>query len=1079
MLGPLEVSADDGTRVEPSQPLQRAALCVLAVRAGRPVTARALGELLWGDDAPGRGAGAVKTCLSGVRRALTRDRLPLGHGGYRLVPHQGDTSDLAIFHDLTARAREALARAAAGDKAASRAAARADKEDKGAQADKCREEAAELFGQALALWREPVLADLPDTPSLAGVRTGLLGERRRVREEAAETLLALGRYRDLIPDLCAWLDDDPLDESLSGTLMLALHRSGRKAEALRCFDRTRAAITSATGSEPGRALRDLAVRIRNDGEHGADDANGTPAWSDRGSPRTSAWSGRGGSWSSAWSDEGGLRTSGRSDEGALRGPAWSDGGGPRTPPWANGGPQAPLSSNGSGSRTSAWTEGSGPRMPALSDGSGARTPDMSDRGGARSPAWSVRGGSRADAWSVRELPPVRQLPPDVRDFTGRDAERDAIEGLLRAVSTVPPIVHVTGPPGIGKTALALHVAHRVEDVFPDGQIHVQLAGTSMMPREIAAVLGEVLRALGVQADDIPDTLNGRAAVYRSRLAGRRVLVVADDAADAAQVRPLLPGEPGSALLVTGRSRHIGLDGADVVDVGPLASGEAVRMLAGIVGGARVAGELSAADAIAAACDGFPLALRIAGARLAARPAWPMSHLADLLDGPGRLDEMVAGDTAVRTHIEHAYAALGVTGRRAFRILALAGPHPFAPWVAEVLLDTTDAGEVLAELADRCLLTACGVDRLGQPRHRMHDLLREFATERLRDDPDAEPAMERLIIAWLELVDAADDRAPRDPYFPPPARFRRRAVIRADLVARLIAPDPAAWIDSEMANLRTIVEVACVANRHRLATGIVMRLAAHAHLHRKHFEVEYLWRVVAKAATEAGDPDTAAYARFRGAAVLAGDRSRPADALAMADEAAEVFERSENHRDLSRVLGLRAFCRQATDRPEEALRDAERGLALAERTGERHAELSCLRVLGLVLSKLGDHEAAVAAVERARLIALELGEPAYQGIVLYSLIRIHDDAGRHDRIPALCEEGLALTRSINHVAGAAYFHEQWGKAHQGMGEHTQAIARLRLAIDLFASQRETGPEAVCRERLAESLRALRTEKASQN
>ncbi|RFU39400.1 SARP family transcriptional regulator, partial [Actinomadura logoneensis] len=154
------------------------------------------------------------------------------------------------------------------------------------------------------------------------------------------------------------------------------------------------------------------------------------------------------------------------------------------------------------------------------------------------------GTGRTPAGTAPELPPLRQLPPDVRDFTGRDAERRAIEERLRATSAVPPIVHVTGPPGIGKTALALHAAHRVEDAFPDGQIHVQLAGASMVPRKVAAVLGEVLRALGVRPGDIPDTVEARAAAYRSRLAGRRVLVFADDAADAAQVRPLLPGEPG-------------------------------------------------------------------------------------------------------------------------------------------------------------------------------------------------------------------------------------------------------------------------------------------------------------------------------------------------------------------------------------------------------------------------------------------------------------------------------------------------------------------------------------------------------
>ncbi|MCP2343787.1 tetratricopeptide (TPR) repeat protein [Actinomadura rupiterrae] len=628
-----------------------------------------------------------------------------------------------------------------------------------------------------------------------------------------------------------------------------------------------------------------------------------------------------------------------------------------------------------------------------------------------------------------------------------------------------------GPPGVGKTALALHVAHQVEDAFPDGQIHVQLAGASMVPREVVAVLGEVLRTLGVRPEDMPDGLAERAAAYRSRLAGRRVLIFADDAADAAQVGPLVPGEPGSALLVTSRSRHLGLDGAHNVDIRPMSSEEGVALLAEIVGEARVAAERPAADAIVAACDGFPLALRIAGARLVARPSWPLAHLASLLDGPGRLDHMVAGDTAVRAHIEAGYAALDERAQQAFRMLALAGPHSFASWVADVLLDTADASDVLSELVDRCLLTACGVDRIGQPRYRMHDLMREFATERLRDDPNTEPALERLIVAWLELSDAADDRAPRDPYFPAPARFRRRAVVGADLIGRLVAPDPAAWIESEMPNLRTIVEVACAANRHRLATGIVMRLAAHAHLHRQHFEVEYLWRFVARAATEAGDAGTAAYARFRGAAVVAADQGRHADAVPMADEAVEVFERSENYRDLSRVLGLRAYCRQELDHPEEALRDAERGLALAEQTGERHAELSCLRVLGLCFSKLGDHERAVDACERALAIGRELGEPAFQGIALVSLVRVYQGAGLYDRIPALCEEGLALMRSIDHVLGAALFHEQWGYAHQGLGEHAQAVARLRLAIDLFASQKAALSEATCRENLAKSLRAL--------
>jgi DNA-binding SARP family transcriptional activator len=358
-----------------------------------------------------------------------------------------------------------------------------------------------------------------------------------------------------------------------------------------------------------------------------------------------------------------------------------------------------------------------------------------------------------DAWV-----PAFQLPAASADFTGRAIERETVISALFPCGGHPgvPVVAVSGPPGVGKTSLALYAAHKIRAKFPDGQLWVQLGGASARPRESGDVLGELLRALGTHGSAIPDGCSERAVCYRSRLADRKVLVVVDDAASAAQVRPMLPGTPGCALLVTSRSRLEDLDGAHLMPLDVMTPEDAADLLVRIIGRPRVASERGAAAELVQACGALPLALRVAAAKLAARPSWPLPAMVRRLAGErDRLRELEAGDLSVRASIASSYESLPEGPRRAFRLLALLGPSDFAEWVISALLGEPDARDVTGELVGRSLLTPLGVDATGEPRYRLHDLLRDYAAERLDDEPAASKneAMDRLISGWLQLAPA--------------------------------------------------------------------------------------------------------------------------------------------------------------------------------------------------------------------------------------------------------------------------------------------------------------------------------------
>lgn len=293
----------------------------------------------------------------------------------------------------------------------------------------------------------------------------------------------------------------------------------------------------------------------------------------------------------------------------------------------------------------------------------------------------------------------QQLPATVADFTGRAAfVRELSEQLATAEGSVMAVSALTGIGGVGKTTLAVHVAHAAHTHFPDGQLYVDLQGAGHSPSDPEAVLGAFLRALGTPDASIPNGVEERAALYRSALAGRRVLALLDNARDAAQVRPLLPGTDGCAALITSRVRMIDLAGAHLVDLDVMSPDEAFTLFTLIVGEERVNAEREASMDVVGACGFLPLAIRIAASRLAARRTWTVSVLArKLADERRRLDELRAGDLAVNSSFELGYKQLEPRQARAFRLLGLADGPDISLAAAAALLDMdTDSAEALLE-----------------------------------------------------------------------------------------------------------------------------------------------------------------------------------------------------------------------------------------------------------------------------------------------------------------------------------------------------------------------------------------------
>ncbi|MFI7115596.1 BTAD domain-containing putative transcriptional regulator [Amycolatopsis sp. NPDC049868] len=676
----------------------------------------------------------------------------------------------------------------------------------------------------------------------------------------------------------------------------------------------------------------------------------------------------------------------------------------------------------------------------------------------------LRGEDPVPSAKTAPIFPICQLPPDIADLAGRESEIAKLSGLLGDGTGVPVAV-ITGEPGAGKSTLAVTTAHRLRRSFPDGQLFVPLSGASD-PRDLSAVLGDLLRALGVTGPAIPDDVEARAAVYRGRLADRRVLVVLDDAASPEQVRALLPGTPGSAVLITSRRRLSGLAGADRLPLAPLSGAEAMTLLARLAGPDRVGAERADAERIAKACGNLPLALRIAGSRLAMRPGLLLGKLAGRLeDEVSRLDELQVSDLQVRGSIALSYQALSPAARRAFRLIGRCRTLDLPAWAVSTLIDDEGADEAIDELVEASLLEATGLDPTGEQRFRVHDLVRVFATElgrELETRAERVATVAKVSDAALCLADTAARRLPRTVPMPLSDHDVPAQPLDGELVERLLR-DPGTWFSVERANLVSAVSSLCAVGWRRKALRILERLSAYLYMHSHYTDMRTAYETLRDAAREAGDRHIAVIAEANLAVLLhvRGEYERAAEGYReCSKELAELG-------DLATRVWVEtnlAHCLVGLGRAGESLHAATqaREMSTVEDSGT-HAS----RAESAALHRLGKISEALEIDRRILAQARESADDRQLGVALQGLSWSLMLDGRQEEALATIEESVRVLRRTTAKSALAKSLRTQGAILAGAGRRDGAVKAYENARRLAGALEERPRELSCTRAIAAS------------
>ncbi|SES46465.1 AfsR/SARP family transcriptional regulator [Actinokineospora terrae] len=648
----------------------------------------------------------------------------------------------------------------------------------------------------------------------------------------------------------------------------------------------------------------------------------------------------------------------------------------------------------------------------------------------------------------------RHLPPDVSDFTGRAEQLHTIMALSEAGAATAPAVLVSGAPGTGKSALAVHAAHRLRVRYPDGQLFADLRGSG---RDLGAheVLSRFLGALGVAAGDVPTDFAERVELFGRRVADKRLLIVLDNARDAEQVRYLLPQAPNCLVIVTSRTRLPGLLGVVRVELDLLSTEASMRMLGRVVGLSRVESEPIAAATIAELCGGIPLAVRAAGAKLLARPNWPLRALAARLsDERGRLDEPADGDLAVRCGLRLNYAELDDVHRHAFHLLALLDLPDFGSWLAAPLLEVgvDEAEDVVERLVDLRLVEVAGIDAIGRVRYRFHDMVQLFGAEQANREEPADAvaaAVCRTLAAWMCLVEAGANRLPR-------VTLGLRTTPRAgvDLDARLVADteqDPSGWFRSETAAVVRTVERAHELGIDEMTTMLIAALLSSPFAARNEFDGwQRTHEVALAAARDTGDTRAEATV-LTGLGQLYYEKDEYPDALAHFTQAADGASKVDDDATLAIALvGIGTVHRDLAQ-----FRLAREHLARATQIGERGGDLSVVAAadygLASIWRDLGDMPSAAARFTRCADAYRALGDPRGAGLALRGLSLCHRAVDEVDLAATLSEQAEAILRGSGDQLGATYAAQSLAKARIRQGRVAGVAEALADCLTLCTTQ----------------------------
>ncbi|MET8825593.1 BTAD domain-containing putative transcriptional regulator [Streptomyces sp. NPDC004610] len=989
LLGPVEVWSG-GRRIPLGGAKPTAIFAALVVHLGELLSAGRLVDLVWEEEPPATARALVASHISGLRRALAgwegADAVRTRSPGY-----------VAEFPPAAVDARRFAAACAAG-----RDAARAGRS----------EEAVDTLHTALRLWH--------GRDALEGLGQGFARvEALRLTElrlEAAEfrfaAELGLDRRSDLVAELVAHVAAHPLRERPRGQLMTALFRTGRAADALRCYEEGRRLLRSELGVDPGPALRALHHAVL------------------------------------------------RADTAVL---------------------------------------GTAPRPARTADRAPARTGD-------RLPA-PTADRVPAQAGPPQDPPPSSatprpavpsQLPPDVADFIGRREQIAWATALLEQVRdprrTAPPVGVISGRSGTGKTALAVHVGHRTAALFPDGQLFVDLRAADSEPVRTADALARLLRALGIDPDTPARDEEDLLGLYRTHIARRRVLLILDNALGEARLRPLLPPGGGSAVLVTGRRRLMALEGAVHLDLGVPSEAEALDLLARVAGPTRPTLDRDRAAEIVTLCGRLPLAVRIAGARLAARPHWTPARLAARLgDERRRLDELRAGDLEVRASLGLGYADLDAQEQRALRRLALMDLPDFAAWVAAPLLGITEhaAEDAVERLVDCHFVEVVRTDETGRTRYRIHDLAREHARERCLADEDPterEAAVSRLVDRWLAMARGAAARGPggasrllpgqgegaagavgvtgalvREPLAPGPAHPEP---LRATSDTPTEADDPAAWFAAEhhclLAAVLHCAEHGMSGAARELAAAL---MAASAALYNRFDAWFRSHHAALDAARRGGDVEGEAWL-LHGLGQLRLEQDRFDEAYAFFATALARFEERGVRRGRAQALAGMGTARREQARFTEALTLLTAAREHYEEPGDRAARAHALYGIGCVHRDQGRFTEAWDALSEAHRRFASDRDRHGEALALRGLGLVHRARGDLPQAEALLRDSLALFDATGDAFGVMYASQSLAKVEFRQGRTDRARQRLDRCLEITRERQDLFGEALVLRTLGE-------------